>query len=112
VYGALHCALLLVITTPGQRVYFSSSSSFNPPHYFTVVEQLDRSDVDVVEKPSFMLLNELPNFIPNRLHLKVRVEVAVSDIPRCIDDVPKYLGLKSLNGVTVALFVHPHSCMP
>jgi hypothetical protein len=32
------------------------------------------------------------------------VKVGVSDIPRCINDVPKYLVLKSLNDVSVALF--------
>jgi len=32
---------------------------------------MDRFDVDVVEKPLFMLLSELYSFILNRLHLKV-----------------------------------------
>jgi hypothetical protein len=32
------------------------------------------------------------------------MKVGVSDIPRCINDVPKYLVLKSLNDVNVALF--------
>ena len=32
---------------------------------------MDRFDVDVVEKPSFMLLSEIFNFIRNHLHLKV-----------------------------------------
>jgi len=40
----------------------------------------------------------------NHLHLMVPMKVGVSDIPRCINDVPKYLVLKSLNVVTVALF--------
>jgi len=40
VYGALHCALLLVITTPAQKVFFK------PSHQFTVVERLDRLDVE------------------------------------------------------------------
>jgi hypothetical protein len=31
------------------------------------------------------------------------MEIGVSDIPRCINDVPKYLVLKSLNDVSVAL---------
>jgi hypothetical protein len=35
-----------------------------------VVEQLDRFDVDVEEKPFFMLLSELSSFIRNHLHLK------------------------------------------
>jgi len=50
------------------------------------------------------MVNELSNFIPNHLHLKAPVEVGVSDIPRCINDVPKYLVLKSLNYVRVVLF--------
>ena len=40
------------------------------------------------------------------------MEVGVSDVPRCINDVPKYLVLKSLNDVSVAPFRVPHSCMP
>ena len=57
-----------------------------------------------MEKPYFMLLSELSNFIRNHLHLKVLMEVGVPDIPRCINDVPKKLVLKSLNDVNVALF--------
>jgi hypothetical protein len=36
---------------------------FKPSHQFTVVEQLDRFEADVVEKPFFKLLSELSNFI-------------------------------------------------
>ena len=50
-----------------------------------------------------MLLSELPTFIRNHLHLKVLMEFGVSDIPRCINNVPKYLVLKSLNDVSVVL---------
>ena len=57
----------------------------------------------MVENPLFMLLSELPIFIRNLLHLKVPMEVGVSDIPRCINDVPKYLVLKSLDDVSVVL---------
>jgi hypothetical protein len=69
-----------VITTPAEKVFFK------PSHWFTVVEQLDRFDVDVVEKPFFMLLSELSNFVRNHLHLKVPMEVGVYDTPRCIND--------------------------
>ena len=55
-----------MFTTPAQKAF-----SFKPSHQFTVVERLDRFDVDVVEKPSFMLLSELFNFVRNHLHLKV-----------------------------------------
>jgi hypothetical protein len=51
-----------------------------------------------------MLLGELSNSIRNRLHLKVPMEVGVSDIPRCIKDIPKYLVLKLLDDVSVGLF--------
>jgi len=61
----------------------------------------------VVEKPFFMLLSELSSFIRNHLHLKVTVEVDVSDIHRCINDVPKYLVLKSLNDVSIDLVRAP-----
>jgi hypothetical protein len=54
--------------------------------------------------PFFMLLSELSSFIHNHLHLKVPMEIGVSDIPRCMNDVPKYLVLKLLNDVSVALF--------
>ena len=73
-----------MITSPAQKVFI-----FKPSLQFTVVERLDRFDVDVVEKPFFMFLNELPNFIRKHLHLKVHVEVDVSDIPRCNRNVPK-----------------------
>ena len=53
----------------------------------------------MVEKPFFLLLSELSNFVRNHLHLQVPVEVGVSDIPRCINDDPKYLVLKSLNDI-------------
>ena len=32
------------------------------------------------------------------------MKVGVSDVPRCINDIPKCLVLKSLNDVSVALF--------
>ena len=51
-----------------------------------------------------MLRSELSNFIRNYLHLKVRREVGVFEIPKCINDVPKYFVLKSFNDVSVALF--------
>ena len=51
-----------------------------------------------------MLLSELSRLIRNHLRLKVPMEVDVSDIPRCIKDVPKYLVFKSLNDVNIALF--------
>jgi len=51
-----------------------------------------------------MLLSELSNFIRNHLHLKVPMEVGVSDIPKCINDVTKYFVLKSMNRISVALF--------
>jgi len=51
-----------------------------------------------------MLLSELSNFIRKHLHLKVPMAIGVSDIPRCTNDIPKYLVLKSLNEVNVVLF--------
>ena len=87
-----------MITTSGQKAFFK------PSDQFTVDKQLDRFDADVVEKPFFTLLSELSNFIRNHLHLKVSMEVSVSDTLRCINYVPKYLVLKSLNDVSVALF--------
>jgi len=88
---------VLVITTPAQKFFFK------PSHQFTVVELLYRFDVDVVT-PFVMPLSELSNIIRNHLHLKVPTEVGVSGIPRCINDVPKYIVLKPLNDASVALF--------
>jgi hypothetical protein len=51
-----------MITTTTQEVFFK------PSHYFTVAEQLDHFDFDVVEKPFFMLVSEISYFIPNHLH--------------------------------------------
>ena len=51
--------------------------SFKPSHQFTVVKQLDRFDFDVAQKPFFILLSELFNFIRNHLHLKFPMEVGV-----------------------------------
>ena len=56
-----------------------------------------------MEKPLFVFLSELSNFIRNHLHLKVPREVGISDVPGCINDILKYLVLKSLNGVSVAV---------
>ena len=50
-----------------------------------------------------MFISELSNFIRNHLHLKVSTEISVSDKLRCINYVPKYLVLKSLNDVSVTL---------
>jgi len=86
VYGVLCCALLLVITTSAQKVF-----SFKLSYQFTVVEQLDSFEVDVLENPFFMLLSELSSFIRNHFHLNVPMEVGVFDIPRCINDVPKHI---------------------
>ena len=49
------------------------------------------------------MLSGLSNVIRNHLHLKVPIEVGVSDVPICIKDALKYLVLKSLNDVSVAL---------
>jgi hypothetical protein len=65
-----------------KRVFF-----FKPSLWFSLVEQLHRFDVDVVVKPFFML-SILSSLIHNHLHLDVPVEVGVSSIPRCINNVP------------------------
>ena len=54
-----------------------------------------------------MFLSELFSFMRNHLHLKVRMEIGVSDISRSNKVVPKYLVLKSMNDVSVALFCAP-----
>ena len=67
-----------MIAIPAQKVF-----SLKPLHQFIVVQQLDRFDLEVVEKPFCMFLSELPNLIRNHLHLKVPMKVGVSNIPRC-----------------------------
>ena len=95
-----------MIATPAQRFFF-----FEPSHQFAVFELLGRFHVDVVQKPFFVLLSELSNFIRNHLHLTIRMEVDVSDIPRCINEVPKCLVLKTLNDASVAVFrASPQLC--
>ena len=71
------CALNLFFFTSVQNVCFS-------------FKQLDRFDVDVIEKPFLVRLCELSNFVRNHLHLKVPMEVGVSDKPRCINSSPQY----------------------
>jgi hypothetical protein len=51
-----------------------------------------------------MLLTILSNFIRNHLYLKVPMEVGVSDIPTYFNSVLKYLVLKSLSDVNIAVF--------
>ena len=46
-----------------------------------------------------MLLSEPFNFFLNHLHLKFPLVVGVSDIPKCINDVAKYLDFKSSNDI-------------
>jgi hypothetical protein len=75
-----------MITTPNEKIFLSSK----PSHYFAVFVKLDRFEVDVMEKPFFMLLSEISIFICNHLRLKVPKEVGVSVIPVCVNDVPKY----------------------
>jgi hypothetical protein len=107
VYGALHCSLHLTITTPAQKGFFFLSSK--PSQQFTAVEQLDSFDVDVVQNPFLMFLSELSNFTRNHLHLKVPGEVGGPDVPSCVNVVPKYVVLKSMNDVSVGLFrTTPH----
>jgi hypothetical protein len=90
-----------MITTPTQKVFSSK-----PSHWFTVVEQLDRFDVDVVEKHFVMLLRKPSNFIRNHLHLKVPTEVGVSDIPRCINSVLRYFVLIYRDVVAICFLKH------
>ena len=58
----------------------------------------------MVVKPFFMLLSELSNFPRDYPHLTVRRGIGVSDVPRFINDVAKYLALKLLYVVSIALF--------
>ena len=58
----------------------------------------------MVEKPSFVLLSKLPILIRDHHLLNDPMVVGVSDVPRCINDVSKYLVLKLLYDGSVTLF--------
>ena len=107
IYGALHYALLLMITATAERVSLSFQA-FAPVHCCPAAGSLRRCCGGVA---FLMLLNELSNFIRNHVHLKVRTDVGISDIPRCTNDIPKYLVLTSLNDISAARFrASPQLC--
>ena len=107
IYGALHCALLLMNTATALRVSLSVQA-FAPIHCCPAAGSLRSRRVG---EAFLKLLSELSNFIRNHLHLKVPMEFDVSDIARCINDIPKYLVVTSLNDVSVTRFrASPQLC--
>jgi hypothetical protein len=52
----------------------------------------------------FMLLCKPLEFARHNIHLQVSVEVNVSNVPGCIDNVPEYFVLESLYNVFITLF--------
>jgi hypothetical protein len=62
-----------MITTPAQKVFCFVFYAFAIVHCCRAAGSLD---VDMVEKPFFMLLSELSSFVLKHLHLKVSMEVA------------------------------------
>jgi len=56
--------------------------SFKPALSLTIVEQLDRIDIVVMEEPLLTLPSEPSNFYRNHFHFEVSMEVSVPDVPR------------------------------
>jgi hypothetical protein len=52
----------------------------------------------------FVLLCKSLDFARHDVHFQISVEVIVSDVPGCIDSVPEYFVLESLNNVCITLF--------
>jgi hypothetical protein len=52
----------------------------------------------------FVLLCKSLDLARHNVHLQVSVEVIVSDVPGCIDNVPEYFVLESLYNVCITLF--------
>ena len=50
-----------------------------------------------------MLLCKSPDFVTHNVHFQVSMKVIVSNVPGCIDNVPKYFVLKFLH-VYITLF--------
>jgi hypothetical protein len=55
----------------------------NSNGFVLIVEQLDRFDVVVMEKPLFVLPSELFYLFRNSFHF----ESSIRDVPRCMNDV-------------------------
>ena len=51
-----------------------------------------------------MLLCKSLDFARHNVHFQVTVKVTVSNVPECIDNVPKYFVLESLYDVYITLF--------
>jgi len=51
-----------------------------------------------------VLLCKSLDFARHTVHFQVSVEVIVSNVPGCIDNVPKYFVLESLHNVYITLF--------
>jgi hypothetical protein len=52
----------------------------------------------------FVLLCKSLDFARHSVHFHVSVEVIVSDVPGCLDNVPEYFALESLYNVCITLF--------
>jgi len=99
--------VVVVLHSPMFWVYCSRYQlkrfySFKSSEYHTIVEQLDRFDVVVMDKPHFMLPIEPPSFCRNHFHFEVSMEVSVPNVPKYINDVPEYFVLESLYYSSVA----------
>jgi len=53
----------------------------------------------------FLLLYKSLDFARHNVHFQVSLEVIVSNIPGCIENVPKYFILESLYNVYITSFV-------
>jgi len=60
----------------------------------------------------FVLFYKSLDFARHNVHFQVSVEVIVSNVPGCIDNVPKYFVLESLYNVYIICMVQPQSWIP
>ena len=86
--------------TLAQRAFFSLESA----HYAHVVQELYGLTVLMMVDSFFVLLCKSLDFGRHSIHFQVSVEVIVSNVPGCIDNVPEYFVLELLYNVYITLF--------
>jgi hypothetical protein len=73
-------------------------------HHAHVVQVLYGLNFLTMVEPFFVLLCKSLYFARHNVHFQVSVEVIISNVPVCIDNVPEYFVLESLYIVSISLF--------
>jgi hypothetical protein len=76
-------------------------------HYAHVVQELYGLSVLMMVESFFVLLCKSLDFARHNVQFQVSVEVIVSNIPGCIDNVPEYFVLESLYNVYYFVWCNP-----